>query len=115
MSSRGEALTALLVVAAVFALGAVALHYFNINGWQNLGGIAGVLFFAFFALVIGAITKKAVPSLIGSLAITALIMAYVYPAFAIGMGVLFVAALGLTILALYFGSRSSYSPSGEWW
>ena len=115
MSSRGEALATLLLVAAGFAVGTLALRYLNIDGWQNLGGITGVLFFAFFALLIGALTKRAVPSVIGSLAITALVMAYVYPAFATAMGILFVAATGLTILALYIESKSSSNYSGPWW
>ena len=115
MSSRGEALAALLLVSAGFAVGTLALRYFNVDGWQNLGGITGVLFFAFFALLIGAFTKRAVPSVIGSLAITSLVMAYVYPAFAIAMGVLFAAATGLTILALYIESKSSSDYSGRWW
>jgi hypothetical protein len=112
--SKREALATLLIVAAAFAVVTLVLRSFNVDGWQNLGGIAGVLFFAFFALVIGVISKKAVPSIIGSLAITALIMAYVYPAFAIAMGILFVTALGLTIAALYLDSRSSYNSSEEW-
>ena len=114
MSSRGEALATLILIAAAFAVGTLALRALNVVGWENLGGIAGVLFFAFFALVIGIITKKAAPSIIGSLAITALVMAYVYPAFATALGVLFAAATGLTILALYLESRSSSNYSGAW-
>jgi len=102
------------LVAAAFAVGTLALRYFNFEGWENLGGIAGILFFAFFALMIGIVTKKAVPSIIVSLAITALVMAYVYPAFAIGMGLLFAAALGFTILVLYLDSQSSSGYSEGW-
>ena len=86
---------------------------FNVAYWQNLAGLAGVLFFAFFAIVIGAISKRILPSVTGSAAITALLMAYVYPAFAILMGVLFVAALGLTALVVYYDSQSP-AYSGGW-
>jgi hypothetical protein len=106
--AKGEALVVLLLVAVSLALGALTLQYFSFGEWQNLAGIAGVFFFAFFAIVIGAITKMLVPSIIGSAALTALVMVYVYPVFAIFMGVVFIIALGLEALDVYSESRTSY-------
>ncbi len=108
LMDKGRPLVAVLVAGIVLALSAWAFQYFGVGGWEGLAGIAGTFFFAFFAILIGAVTKKLALSVIGSAAITALVMAFVYPLFAIIMTVVFFVSLGLKALDVYSEEGSGY-------
>ena len=96
--TQGQGLAALLAVAAVFVLLAMGLQSFSVSGWENLAGMGGVFLFAFFAILVGVVTKTFLPSVMGSTGLTALVMAFVYPLFALVMGLIFTLVLALAIL-----------------
>jgi len=101
---NGRALGTLLLVAVGLVLFALSLQYVDYGAWQSFAGVGGVFLFAFFGIVIGGLTEDIAWAVIGSSAITAFVMAYVYQDFAILMGLVFAVSLVIKIWDEYSAS-----------
>jgi len=95
--AKAEALATLLLIGAAFIGASLLLQQFSVSDWSSFASIGGILLFSFFAILIGAVTRSLSAALIGSAALTALVMVFVLVPFAIVMGAVFVVSLGLKI------------------